>query len=423
MIRKLRIKFVCIFLSITMLMTGGILGVVIHFTGASMEMQSVTMLHSLAREPLRQRNPEKFSGEVRLPYFTLQISSRGELIATGGGYFDLSDREYLSGIVSAVLETGEDTGKLKDYSLRFLVEKTPMGYLIVFSDTSAESATLRNLIYGCAGIFLSAGVLFLGVSILLSKWAIKPVETAWEQQRQFVADASHEFKTPLSVIMANAELVSSEETGEEDRKKFSRNILTMSYQMRALVENLLEMARVDNGSVTLHFEELDFSELVRDAVMSFQPFYEEAGMTLSWHLEEPLFLRGSEHSLFQLLDVLLDNALKYSEPQGEVSVCLKKSGRSCILTVSNPGPALSADELKNIFKRFYRVDKARSMNGSYGLGLSIAESVVEAHRGRIRAESSRGHNTFTVQLPISGAGGHGISRKRPEIPKLEAPES
>jgi len=241
-------------------------------------------------------------------------------------------------------------------------------------------------------------VVFFGISILLSRWVIKPVATAWDQQRRFVADASHELKTPLSVIMANAELMQNEETGEEDRAVYSGNILNMTYQMRTLVENMLEMARVDNGTVKMAFTTVDFSQLVTDAALSFQLLYEEKGMGLRCAVPEGILLKGSEQHLYQVMDVLLDNALKYSTPGSMVSVDVVKTGRSCILSVASPGEAISREDLKNIFKRFYRADKARAMNGSYGLGLSIAESIVEAHKGRIWAESGNGCNMFFVQL-------------------------
>ena len=250
-----------------------------------------------------------------------------------------------------------------------------------------------------------ACALFLGISILLSRWVITPVKVAWDQQRQFVADASHELKTPLAVIMSNAELVQNEETGEEDRIKFSRNILAMTYQMRTLVENMLEMARVDNGAVKTQFSHLDLSQLVQDAVLSFQLLYAEQGMALECAAQEDIFVQGSEQHLYQVMDVLLDNALKYGTPGSTVRVELRHSGRGCVLSVASAGEAISAEDLKNIFKRFYRADKARAMNGSYGLGLSIAESIVSAHRGRIWAESSLGINTFFVALPAPGPGG------------------
>ncbi|MBQ1170124.1 MAG: HAMP domain-containing histidine kinase [Oscillospiraceae bacterium] len=401
MIRKLRTKFVCVIMGIVMLMLATILGVVIRFTGQNMEMQSINMMRAIATAPFQQGNLGKPPEEVRLPFFTVQIGSRGELLGVSGGYFDLTDREYIQNIVNAALASEEKTEELEEYQLRFLKEKTPMGYTIVFSDTTTESATLKNLYSICGLIFFVAMGVFLGISIFLSNWVIKPVATAWDQQRQFVADASHELKTPLSVIMANAELLEHADTADEDRSKFSRNILSMTYQMRALVENLLEMARVDNGTLNMPFAALDFSELVSDAVLSFQLLYEEKGQTLQSRIPEGLTLQGSQQHLYQVMDILLDNALKYSVPGGHTNAELKRIGHSCLLTVANTGEPISREDLTNIFKRFYRVDKARSLNGSYGLGLSIAQAIVEAHKGIIWAESDNGYNTFFVQLPLN----------------------
>ena len=401
MIRKLRTKFVCVIMGIVMLMLATILGVVIRFTGQNMEMQSINMMRAIATAPFQQGNLGKPPEEVRLPFFTVQIGSRGELLGVSGGYFDLTDREYIQNIVNAALASEEKTEELEEYQLRFLKEKTPMGYTIVFSDTTTESATLKNLYSVCGLIFFVAMGVFLGISIFLSNWVIKPVATAWDQQRQFVADASHELKTPLSVIMANAELLEHADTADEDRSKFSRNILSMTYQMRALVENLLEMARVDNGTLNMQFAALDFSELVSDAVLSFQLLYEEKGQTLQSRIPEGLTLQGSQQHLYQVMDILLDNALKYSVPGGHTNAELKRIGHSCLLTVANTGEPISREDLTNIFKRFYRVDKARSLNGSYGLGLSIAQAIVEAHKGKIWAESDNGYNTFFVQLPLN----------------------
>ena len=402
MIRKLRIKFVCIVMAIATLMVGTILGMVIHFTGTSMQMQSVSMMRTIAAAPFQQGNPAKPSDdEVRLPFFTVQISSRGELITAGGGYFDLTDREYLQQIVNLALSADQESGELKQYDLRYLVAMSPGGLSIVFADTATEAATIRSMFYSCMFIFVAAILVFLGISILLSRWAVKPVAKAWDQQRQFVADASHELKTPLAVIMANAELMQNEETAESDRKQFSENILTTTYQMRSLVENMLEMARVDNGAVKMHFTSLDMSELISNAVLSFQLLYEEKGLGLRCAISDGIFICGSEQHLYQVMDVLLDNALKYSTPGGMVSVDLTASGRNCLLAVSSPGDPISGDDLKNIFKRFYRADKARGRNGSYGLGLSIAESIVESHKGKIWAESEDGLNSFFVLLPTN----------------------
>ena len=402
MIKKLRIKFVCVIMAIVMVLLGCILSVVIHFTGQSMEMQSISMMRTIATTPFQQGIPGKpMDDEVRLPFFTVQISSRGELLAASGGYFNLTDREYLQEIINEALLSDRETGELEEHGLRYLKSVSPRGYTIVFSDTTTESATLKHLFYSCLAIFFAAMIVFLGISILLSHWVIKPVATAWDQQRQFVADASHELKTPLSVIMANAELMQGEDLGEEERRTYSGNILGVTYQMRSLVENMLEMARVDNGTVKMNFDIVDFSQLVSDAALSFQLLYEEKGMGLRCAVPDGVEIHGSEQHLYQVMDVLLDNALKYSAPKGIVSVNLATTGRNCVLSVASPGEPIPKEDLKNIFKRFYRADKARVMNGSYGLGLSIAESIVEAHKGKIWAESGNGYNTFFVQLPLN----------------------
>ena len=399
MIKKLRIKFICVIMAIVMVLLGCILGVVIHFTGQSMQMQSINMMRAIATAPFQQGIPGKPMGdEVRLPFFTVQLSSQGEVVAASGGYFDLSDKDRIQQLVDAALAGDEETGKLPEYDLRYFKSVSPRGISIVFSDTTTETATMKNLIYSSLLIFLVAIMLFFGISILLSRWVIKPVATAWDQQRQFVADASHELKTPLAVIMANAELMQNEDTGQAVIQKHAANILSTTYQMRALVENMLEMARVDNGSGKMVFDTVDFSQLVSDAVLSFQLLYEEQGLALLCDVPDGIFLNGSEQHLYQVMDVLLDNALKYSTSGGTVRVALQQTGRACLLRVASPGDLISKADLKNIFKRFYRADKARTMNGSYGLGLSIAESIVTSHKGRIWAESEKGNNTFFVQL-------------------------
>ncbi len=401
MIKRLRIKFICVIMAIVIIMLATILGVVIFMTSSNMEMQSINMMRTIAASPFQQGNLGIPSQEVRLPFFSVQISSRGELISASGGYFDLSDREFLQTVINTALSADGEIGEIKDYDLRYLKAVTLNGYQIIFSDTTAEKTTLTDLIKSSLLIFTAATLVFLGIAVLLSHWVIKPVARAWDQQRQFVADASHELKTPLSVILANTELMYDEELPRQDQLRFLKGILTMTCQMRNLVENMLELARVDNGTLKMRFETVNVSQLVNDAVLTFQVLFEEKTLGLKALVQEGIYIHGSEQHLFQLTEVLLDNALKYSAQPGMVTVSLQTSGNYAYLRVVSPGEMLSKEELKNIFKRFYRADKARAMNGSYGLGLSIAEAVVESHKGRIWAESELGYNTFHVQIPLS----------------------
>ena len=400
MIRKLQIKFVIINMSIVTIMLSVILGLVYYFTKANLEAESITMMQNIAREPFRLENPNELVEDVRLPYFIVQLGLRGELLATGGGYYDLSDKEFLDDLINVVSRSPKTFAVIEEYNLRYYRVDTPRNYYLVFSDISSERATLNNMMKTCFIIGGLSFFMFLGISIQLSKWAVKPVDLAWKQQRQFVADASHELKTPLTVIITNAELAQSPEYDDESGHRFLSSILTMSRQMRSLIEKMLELARADDSDSKRNFDIVDFSRLVSNALLPFEPVFFEKGLKLETRLDKNIKVLGEESQLCQVVDVLLDNAQKYSKDGGTTWVTLKKTGKKrCLLAVANEGEGISPEEAKNIFKRFYRGDKARSRTGSFGLGLSIAESIVTGHRGKIWVESSNEINCFYVELP------------------------
>lgn len=337
---------------------------------------------------------------VNLPYFVLQFGRHGELLTAGADTVTPDDEQTLQKIVDAALQSPDSVGVLKDEQLRFLRTDTPEGLRILYADISSELATMRNLRRNCVliGVLGFAGFLF--ISFLLARWAVKPVEKAWQQQRQFVADASHELKTPLSVILTNAELLQAEGCGAEEETGFAANILLMANRMRALIAGLLELARADNGAVRQAFAHVDLSALVENAALPYEPMYYEKGLSLRCEIEPGVTVTGSQMHLTQTFCILLDNALKYSAPGAAVELRLKRQGRHCLLRVSNEAPPIEPEKLKYLFERFYRADAARNAPDSYGLGLSIAERIVKEHKGRIWAESSGGWNRFFVQLPL-----------------------
>jgi len=397
MIKRLRIKFVCINMTIVAIMLCVIFGMVLRFTKMNLEKESLGMLQTVALNPLQLGVPGKGDSGVRLPYFALQIGSGGELLASGGGYYDLTDQGMLNELISR--SSSQKTGVLLDYHLRFLRVVTPMTQCIIFADMSSEINTMNNLLQNCLLIGGASFLIFLVISILLSCWATKPVSVAWEQQRKFVADASHELKTPLTVILSNAQMLSGNGEDAKLRERLTANILTVSEQLRDLVEKLLASARVDSGIERLQFADLDLSELVSNALLPFDSIFYERELELTADIQEDVWVRGSRTHLIQLVNILLDNAQKYSSTHGGTCVTLRRrSKRDCLLMVENEGEAMSPQEIKHIFKRFYRADDARERTGSYGLGLSIAEAIVKAHRGKIWAESKNGHNIFSIQL-------------------------
>ena len=395
MIRKLRTKFVCITMSFVTVMLLVIFAMVIFFMGLSLEMRSVQGMQDFF-----PGGPGDFRPEERWsPYFVAQVDGSGNVAVSSRGWLEESDQAWMEDVIRRAMGREEPQGVFLEEGVRYRRTGYPGGQLILFADISQELQTMRQLILSCGLIGCGSFLVFLLISIWLARWAVGPVEQAWQQQKQFVADASHELKTPLTVILTGAELLQDGHQDPQLRQQSVESILTMSRQMRGLVEALLELARVDNGAVATSFADTDLSGLAEMGVMTFEPVFYEKGLGLVSSIEPGLWVRGSESHLAQVLSILLDNAVKYSTPGGETRVTLRRQGNHLLLTVANPGPAISREDLENIFKRFYRVDKARSRDGSYGLGLSIARRILEEHRGRLWAKSEGGINTFCAQLP------------------------
>ena len=398
MIKKLRIKFVAINMAIVLLMLTLLFCMVFHITRMNLENESLRMMRGIAATTALQLRPDDIPDDVRLPFFTVRLGGQGEILATGGGYFDLSDREFLESVVRQVLSSDSRTGILREYNLRYCRCGDTGSQVLVFADTTSEESTLDSLLKTCLLIGLGSLLAFLPVSMLLSKWAAGPIEQAWKQQKQFVADASHELKTPLTVITTNAELLQPESSRN---RQAAEAILTTSRQMRKLLEGMLELARSDSEQLDCPLKPLDFSTLVSDEAMSFEAVLFEKGFPLEYRIEEGLQVSGVDSQLRELVGILLDNAGKYTGPGGTVTLTLRSAGkRACLLAVANDGAPIAPEDLRNLFKRFYRADTARSRTGSYGLGLAIAQNIVSRHRGSIRAQSREGVNTFLVELPI-----------------------
>lgn len=400
MIKRLRRKFIIVNMAIVTVMLAIIFGLILFFTKNNMERESIQMLRSVAMMPVQHDIPENVPQKTPPSVFSVYRTPDKRYTAWGSEVVDFSNNELLSEIYNNALNTKAETGIIEEYDLRFHIRRNPFEEAIFFADISGEIKTLRQLTYTCIFITVLSLILFFAISILLARWTVKPIETAWNQQKQFVADASHELKTPLTVIMTNAEMLLDENHTPQKRIQFSESILTMSKQMRELTESLLELARSDNNSKEISFENIDFSALISEAILTFEPLYYEKGLTLSCELQDNIVVSGDSTQLCRLADILLDNAMKYSYPNTTVTVSLKKHRDYCLLSVASHGNIISKADLKNIFKRFYCVDKARNANHSYGLGLSIAESIVKQHNGKIWAESADGVNVFRVRLNI-----------------------
>ena len=395
MLKALRKKFVLVTMSIVTGMLIIIFSLIFFFTAWNLDTQAQSMLNTIH---LSEANANT-QLPVPLPYFAIRISSLGTMNAYGVTNQPIDDRNFLMELVNAINREGSKEGVLEKYNLQYSVRKSYASTHVAFVDISGHRSTLTSLIYvGVLVSLLGFGV-FLFISILLSRWAVRPVADAWQKQKQFVSDASHELKTPLTVILSNAELLQEDNWAATDKARFSENILTMSHQMRHLVEGMLELSRADSGQMKKLFAPLNMSDLVCNTVLPFEPLFFESQHILETNIAPDIQLSGSDTHLRQLVEILLDNAGKYACP-GVIEVTLRKTARNqCLLTVASPGNPIPWENLQKIFERFYRVDAARERNGSFGLGLSIAKTVATDHGGKIWAESNKSGNCFFVQLP------------------------
>lgn|GEM_PF-289905 len=297
-----------------------------------------------------------------------------------------------------------DIVKIDEYNMLCKCKGVTSGNVyMAFVDISDEDASLSFLLKRSLLISAAVIVVMFLLSLMLSKIVLQPVAKAWDDQKRFVADASHELKTPLTVIISNADMMTkSDDMNTDKNQRRLDNIRTESERMKELVQELLDIARGDMTDKVLIKEEVNLSELIDTELLSWDPVYFEAGKQLSSVLDDDVYVLGDATKLKRLVSILTDNALKYSAEGGTVEVSLKRDGKSAQLSVSNKGNPMSAQECKDIFERFYRADKSREEVPGYGLGLSIATTVAAEHGGRIWAESDGvDTNYFYVRLPIT----------------------
>ena len=294
------------------------------------------------------------------------------------------------------------TGRLPNGNLYYGVRETVSGLKVAFASGSYITNSISNLAMVLAAVSAGVWVAFLLISILLARWVVRPTERAWNQQQQFVADASHELKTPLAVMMANNSILLSHagETVESQRRWVESNQLE-ARQMLDLVNDMLFLARPENAERQQVRDTVDFSELVERNVLQFEAVCFERGVELAEDVASGVNVLGDANRLQRLASTLLDNACKYAD--SHVSVKLSKANGQARLVVTNDGAIIPPEDLPHVFDRFYRVDKARVRSeGGVGLGLAIAQEVAHQHGGAITVTSSESAGTaFIATLPCA----------------------
>ena len=249
-------------------------------------------------------------------------------------------------------------------------------------------------------ILFACLLLFIALSYFLASVAIKPVKETWEGQKRFIADASHDMKTPLTVILANTDIIKSQ-SGSGEWEKWLDSTRSEAERMRRLVDSMLELSSTEVSDERIVLSEISLSEISERTVLQMEAVAFEKSVLIESNIKKNVIIKGNEDRLTRLLHILIDNGIKYAKGGSVLRVSLAKGKRFARLSVTNEGSYVNEDDLPRLFERFYRGDKARS-GGGFGLGLSIAKNLTESMGGSITAENKEGVGaTFTASFPIS----------------------
>jgi two-component system, OmpR family, sensor histidine kinase CiaH len=412
MIRQLRKKLVLINMSLVLVVLLAVFTGLCLYTANNQQQSALRGLTALLQQHsedvpkldvgkssdwkggIPQRNNDLLAG------FVISIGSDKTVRVETSHSVNISD-DTVQTLAQLAQDSNQTSGLLRAYSLRYYVSTDSSETRIAFLDARSDIAAMAELVVSSLLVGILALLAFYFVSLLLASFALKPVEAAWNRQKQFVADASHELKTPLTVILANQKiLLAHPEKTVSEQSQWIENTQSEGDRMKSLVEDLLFLAKTDDGTSKETLSVVNLSEIVQGSILSFASLAFESGIVLNDSIQPDIVLSGSEPKLRRLCGVLLDNALKYVNSRGTVDVDLRVENGNVLLRVHNTGIPIPAEELPHLFERFYRIDRARSAGG-YGLGLSIAQSIVTAHGGKISVTSNaETGTTFLVSLPL-----------------------
>lgn len=397
MFEKLKRKFILINMSLLTLVFIVIFGGIYTYTFLSMNRD---IEHELERNIFAIKKPG-LEGPMLSGNIIIDMNSDNEVINVLS-YIEM-DEEVLKDGVYKVLKNENNFSKIKLNNTRFayLKEASNKGMRIILMNIEPQISALTSLIKAFLTIGAISLIILLFISIYLTSKTIKPLKESFEKQKQFIADASHELKTPLAIIKTNTSvLLSNKEESIGNNIKWLNYINNQTERMGKLIDEMLTLAKLDNLNENINFTTFNFSDLINNILLTFEAVIFESNIRLESYIENEIYIKGNKENIKKVFIILLDNAIKYTNYNGEIYIELKQDKNKVRLIVKNTGEGINEENLEKIFERFYRVDDSRERKtGGYGLGLSIAKSIVESHKGKIYAKSNLNQDTsFIVEL-------------------------
>lgn len=407
MIRSLRRKFIAIaMLSLlgTMVIICAAIGIGNYCAAVSRADKAIALLYQNGGTflpPESTFDPSAFDFQVtpetpfETRYFVVELTDQREVKSVDLQHIAALDRQTVVERISRIIDTSTERGYIDHYRFGVFQNKDGSSTIIVL-DCFLQFQLAYNALWITAIVFIVCAAVVFVLLTVLSKRAIRPYVENLERQRQFITDASHELKTPLAILSANVGLL--EDSGENSR--WLESARSQIVRLDRLIKNLVELARTEETIDGDTAEEFSVTEIAQAITDTFRPMAEADGKALIAEIVEGIYTKGVPDNFFRLFSILLDNAVKYCDPEGTIRLALSQNGRNICILVSNPCKGVDTTQLSRYFDRFYRADSSRARaTGGYGIGLSTAKAITSRHHGRITNRYVNGVITFTVTVP------------------------
>ena len=328
--------------------------------------------------------------------FSVLLDKDGNILKTTETHIPENE---IKEVIDYALKSESERGNDKEHKVSFLRKETFNGFIISFLSREHLRERLReNISWGALAGFIFL-LVFWAISIRLATTALAPVEKAWQQQKQFLADASHDLKTPLTVILANNNIISAHrDQTVESQMKWIESTSEEAGRMSDLVNKMLELAKSEAAKDELKIGEIDLSEVVENSILQFEVVAFEKNISIESGIQPNMIVRTHPSTFSKVLEILFDNAIKYSDENGKISIALYQSGKNIYFTINNRGEIIKPEDLPHVFERFYRTNKERKVGG-HGLGLSIAKKKCDMIGCKLSVESNEDDGTtFTIKI-------------------------
>lgn len=339
----------------------------------------------------RERNGER---PYQARYFSVTLSESGEIESSDLKNIVTVDEQTALEMAKTAAKKGREKGFSGEY--RYLGVHEDAGTRWIFLNREREHATFRTFLWTSVGISAAGFVMVFLLLMLLSARIVRPIAQSYEKQKQFITDAGHELKTPITIIRADTDVL-EEDVGDNE---WIADIRTQTNRLSSLTNDLVYLSRMEEEGAKPQLLDFPLSDIVSDTAQPFQSVALTQNKTFATDIQPMLSMHGDEKSIRKLVSILLDNAMKYSPEGGSIALSLKKTGRQILLSVTNTASNLEKGNHDRLFDRFYRADASRSSEtGGFGLGLAIAKAVVDAHKGKIHANSDGQSLTVEAAFP------------------------